>query len=98
MGLIRKSVSLSTFGLLDFRSDKERIARNTKKGYKATQLQTRVIATAAEQSYAQNAAQLAQLTQQSTYLRAMFLQTPAGQAQLADAHARMAAAEQAWQA
>lgn len=30
MGLIRKSMSLSTMGMVDFRSDKERIARSTR--------------------------------------------------------------------
>ena len=30
MGVIRKTLSLSTCGLIDFRSDKERIARYTK--------------------------------------------------------------------
>ncbi|MGH3783586.1 MAG: SHOCT domain-containing protein [Pseudonocardiaceae bacterium] len=30
MGLIRKSLSLSTAGMVDFRSDKERIARSTR--------------------------------------------------------------------
>lgn len=31
MGMIRKTASVLTFGLIDFRSDKERIARSTKK-------------------------------------------------------------------
>lgn len=34
MGVTRKLASTSTLGLIDFRSDKERIARNTKKTYK----------------------------------------------------------------
>ncbi|WP_031467108.1 hypothetical protein [Sciscionella sediminilitoris] len=34
MGMIRKTTSMITFGAVDFRSDKERIARNTKKGAK----------------------------------------------------------------
>jgi len=36
VGLIRKTMSLSSMGLIDFRSDKERIARNTKKTAKNT--------------------------------------------------------------
>ena len=35
MGITRKILSASSAGLVDFRSDKERIARNTKKTYKA---------------------------------------------------------------
>jgi hypothetical protein len=37
MGLFRKITSISTLGLVDLRSDKERIAKNTKRGYKAQQ-------------------------------------------------------------
>jgi hypothetical protein len=37
MGLIRKTMSISTMGLIDLRSDKERIARSTRKTSKATQ-------------------------------------------------------------
>jgi hypothetical protein len=40
MGLIRKTASMSTLGLIDFRSDKERIARNTKRTMKAVRSQT----------------------------------------------------------
>jgi hypothetical protein len=32
MGLIRQVLSICTFGMVDFRSDKERIARKTTKG------------------------------------------------------------------
>lgn len=42
MGLIRKSMSVSTAGLIDFRSDKERIARSTRKTHKAVKSQTRL--------------------------------------------------------
>lgn len=34
MGMTRKIASIMTFGLIDFRSDKERTARYTKKSYK----------------------------------------------------------------
>jgi len=34
MGMTRKVASVMTFGLIDFRSDKERTARYTKKSYK----------------------------------------------------------------
>lgn len=58
MGLIRKAASVSTAGLIDFRSDKERIAKNTKKAYKAQQ-DGNVIA--AQQLAAQQAMLQAQL-------------------------------------
>ena len=35
MGIIRKSLSMGTLGAVDFRSDKERIARKTAKGARA---------------------------------------------------------------
>lgn len=35
MGLIRKITSVSTLGVVDFKSDKERIANSTRKGMKA---------------------------------------------------------------
>lgn len=35
MGLIRKTLSAGTFGAVDFRSDKERIARKTAKNARA---------------------------------------------------------------
>lgn len=43
MGLIRKSLSVSTMGIIDFRSDKERIARSTRLIKRATKKQTRVM-------------------------------------------------------
>lgn len=36
MGLFRKSTSVFTLGVVDFRSDKERTARSSRKGHKAT--------------------------------------------------------------
>ena len=36
MGLIRKTISLSSVGLVDFKSDKERIAASTRKTKTAT--------------------------------------------------------------
>jgi hypothetical protein len=36
MGLLRKSLSLSTVGLIDYKSDKERIAASTRKNKNAT--------------------------------------------------------------
>jgi hypothetical protein len=35
MGLFRKMTSVSTLGMVDFKSDKERIANSTRKGMKA---------------------------------------------------------------
>jgi hypothetical protein len=103
MGLLRKMTSVSTLGLVPFRSGTERIARNTKRGYKATRLQTRVLAAGMSAQIAQGNAQLAQGNAQSTmlaaqvaYTRALFLQTPAGQAQLAEARGQVAACENAW--
>lgn len=43
MGLLRKITSVSTVGLVDFRSDKERIARNTKATAKAVRQQTKAL-------------------------------------------------------
>jgi len=37
MGVTRKLLSLSTYGLIDFRSDKERIARSARKSSKVQQ-------------------------------------------------------------
>jgi putative oligomerization/nucleic acid binding protein len=44
MGLFRKLTSMSTGGLVDFRSDKERTARNTKKIAKEAKRQTDILA------------------------------------------------------
>jgi len=41
VGLIRKTASLSTLGVVDFRSDKERIARSTRRTDKAIREQTK---------------------------------------------------------
>lgn len=43
MGLIRKSLSLSTVGLIDFKSDKERIAASSKKQVKALKEQNKLL-------------------------------------------------------
>lgn len=43
MGAIRKSMSLSTFGLIDFRSDKERTAAYTKATKKQAKKQTKLM-------------------------------------------------------
>jgi hypothetical protein len=43
MGLFRKISSLGTLGLIDFRSDKERIARYTKGSRKELRKQTRIM-------------------------------------------------------
>lgn len=39
MGLTRKMLSVGTLGAIDLRSDKERIARNTKRTYKEIKAQ-----------------------------------------------------------
>lgn len=44
MGVIRKNLSIWTFGLIDFRSDKERIARSTRKTDKGIREQNRLLA------------------------------------------------------
>lgn len=43
MGATRKTLSTLTLGLIDFRSDKERIARQTRKTAKATREQNRLL-------------------------------------------------------
>ncbi len=42
MGLIRKAMSLSTLGLIDYRSDKERVARSARLTKRATKKQVRL--------------------------------------------------------
>ena len=41
MGATRKILSIATFGLIDFRSDKERTARYTKQSYKLAKKESR---------------------------------------------------------
>lgn len=43
MGMTRKLLSVSTLGLIDLRSDKERIARSTRKAAKQARLQTKLM-------------------------------------------------------
>lgn len=43
MGVIRKSTSVFTLGLVDFRSDKERAARSSRLNKRATKKQNRLI-------------------------------------------------------
>jgi hypothetical protein len=43
VGVTRKFLSLNTLGLVDFRSDKERIARSTRRGAKQAQKQTKIM-------------------------------------------------------
>ncbi len=43
MGATRKSLSILTFGLIDFWSDKERIARNTKRVGREAATQTKIM-------------------------------------------------------
>ncbi|MFJ4091664.1 hypothetical protein ACIPYS_08790 [Kitasatospora sp. NPDC089913] len=43
MGVFRKLTSMGTFGLVDFRSDKERIARNTRRTVKELRKQTKLM-------------------------------------------------------
>lgn len=43
MGLMRKLTSVSTLGAVDYRSDKERIAKNTKGTKKAVEAQTKML-------------------------------------------------------
>ncbi|MFF3249769.1 hypothetical protein ACFYWP_01895 [Actinacidiphila glaucinigra] len=43
MGMIRKTLSIGTLGLVDFRSDKERTAAYTKATKKQTKKQTKLL-------------------------------------------------------
>lgn len=43
VGVTRKTLSLMTLGLIDFRSDKERIARSTRKTSKEAKKQRKVL-------------------------------------------------------
>jgi hypothetical protein len=43
MGMTRKALSFTTFGLIDYRSDKERIARSTRKAAKQARKQTKLM-------------------------------------------------------
>lgn len=43
MGMIRKTLSISTIGLIDFQSDKERAARSSRLTKRATKKQNRLI-------------------------------------------------------
>lgn len=43
MGLIRKAMSVSTLGMIDYRSDKERIARSTRKTSHEAKKQTELL-------------------------------------------------------
>lgn len=43
MGVTRKMLSVTTAGVVDFKSDKERIAANTKKGAKATKKNNKLL-------------------------------------------------------
>ena len=48
MGVIRKTMSVSTLGLVDFRSDKERTAAYTKATKKEAKKQTKLMKQAAK--------------------------------------------------
>lgn len=43
MGITRKFLSAITFGFIDFRSDKERIARSSRKTAKQAKKQTKIM-------------------------------------------------------
>jgi len=43
MGLTRKTLSMCTVGMIDFRSDKERIARSTRRSAAEVAKQTRLM-------------------------------------------------------
>lgn len=62
MGLIRKTLSVSTMGLIDFRSDKERTAAYTKRGAREARKQTGMLRSQLAQD---RAAVLAQNQQQA---------------------------------
>lgn len=43
MGITRKTLSVCTFGLIDFRSDKERMARSGRQAAKEAKEQTKIM-------------------------------------------------------
>lgn len=57
MGLIRKVASISTAGMIDFKSDKERIASSSRKGASAAKKQNKLIKEQNDLLAAQAAAQ-----------------------------------------
>lgn len=50
MGVIRKSMSFSTLGLVDWKSDKERIAASSKKSERQAKKQTKLLKEIAKNS------------------------------------------------
>ncbi len=99
MGLIRKSLSLTTLGAVDMRSDKERTAAYTKGARREAQKQTKIMQ---QQARAQAQFQQAQLAaQQQTQQAQLAAQQQAQQAQLAaqqqTQQAQLAAQQQAQQ-
>lgn len=69
MGLIRKSISVSTLGVFDYRSDKERIARNARLTKKAVKQGNR-------QSAQQHREHMTEMRAQTNALRALSEETP----------------------
>jgi len=67
MGLTRKLLSLSTVGMVDFRSDKERTAAYTQRGYRAAEAGNRLLA----QQNAILAAQAATIAEQARSIAAV---------------------------
>jgi hypothetical protein len=50
MGVTRKTLSVFSLGLIDFRSDKERIARSTRRSAKELKKQTKLMKQQVKQS------------------------------------------------
>lgn len=92
MGIIRKTMSVSSAGLIDYRSDKERIARSTKKTHKAVKEQTKEAKKAAERAAAQQAAIAAQQQALAQEQNAIAMQ----QAQLAAAQLQVTTTPPGW--
>lgn len=77
MGITRKVMSVSTMGLVDFRSDKERAASNTGKTARAAKKQNKLIAQQTAAIQQQTAAQQQQFAAQQ-YPQHAPPTTPAG--------------------
>lgn len=69
MGLIRKTMSISTLGIIDLRSDKERIARSTRKTKKAVVQQTKAAKRDARAARQQTAAHSQLIKEQNSLQR-----------------------------
>ena len=70
MGVFRKLTSVSTLGMVDYRSDKERIARSTRKTSKEARQQTELMQQQVAMQQQQLQMQAQQMGQQASSLPA----------------------------